>query len=274
LDVESLIKMNLYELDHVLTEAEMTKQQVIQYFVGRGRTAAEGAAAYERGYRGPKPAAKKPEPGILGGVKPPSRPPVKHWQDVDEDQGRVNAAEFVQKRLPWLQKELGLKDLPRINFLDRPTTTAFGHYDPEIKELFLVTAGRHPVDVLRTLAHELTHYRQDIEGKLEPGAGETGTPQENEANSTAGVVMRNFAQENPQEFGLNETAGPGSLLRSAGKKKGELINNSDLLRLKGRSTKMRKSNNRMIRERGLQLQRQLTWYKNFHKKKSQAVGSK
>jgi hypothetical protein len=63
-------------------------------------------------------------------------------------------------------------------------------------------------------------------------------------------------------------------LRSAGKKKGELINNSDLLRLKGRSTKMRKSNNRMIRERGLQLQRQLTWYKNFHKKKSQAVGSK
>ena len=66
----------------------------------------------------------------------------------------------------------------------------------------MVVGGRHPIDVLRTLAHELTHYKQDCDGKLEPGAGETGTEQENEANATAGIVMRDFANNQPEYFGL------------------------------------------------------------------------
>ena len=49
---------------------------------------------------------------------------------------------------------------------------------------------------------QLTHYKQDLEGKLYAGAGETGTPEENEANSNAGVIMRDFAQANPEYFGL------------------------------------------------------------------------
>jgi hypothetical protein len=58
--------------------------------------------------------------------------------------------------------------------------------------------------VLRTLAHELTHYKQDSEDNLPPGAGETGTDQENEANANAGIVMRGFAGKNPEYFGLDE----------------------------------------------------------------------
>ena len=37
---------------------EWSKKQVIDYFVSRGKTAAQGAAAYERGWRGPKPKKK------------------------------------------------------------------------------------------------------------------------------------------------------------------------------------------------------------------------
>ena len=113
---------------------------------------------------------------------------------------------FVHKYIPWVAKQLGITNLPKITLLDKPTETTFGGYNPETKSINLVTAGRHPVDVLRTLAHELTHYRQDTEGKLEPGAGETGTPQENEANSEAGIIMRNFAQANPEYFGIKEDA--------------------------------------------------------------------
>ena len=114
--------------------------------------------------------------------------------------------QFVHKHIPWVAEQLGISDLPKINLINQPVDTSFGGYNPDTQSINLVTAGRHPVDVLRTLAHELTHYRQDTEGKLTPGAGETGTPQENEANSEAGVVMRDFAQANPEYFGLHENA--------------------------------------------------------------------
>jgi len=112
------------------------------------------------------------------------------------------AKKFVSHWAPWIANKLELETLPPITVLPRPVETSFGGYDPKTKSIGLVVAGRHPVDVLRTLAHELTHYKQDLEGKLYAGAGETGTPEENEANSNAGVIMRDFAQANPEYFGL------------------------------------------------------------------------
>jgi hypothetical protein len=106
----------------------------------------------------------------------------------------------IKKYLPWVCKELGIDKPCDIEFLDQPMTTSFGTYVPDEKKLYLVVGSRHPVDVMRTLAHELVHYRQDINGELEPGAGDTGTPQENEANSEAGVIMRNFNKENPEHL--------------------------------------------------------------------------
>jgi hypothetical protein len=57
------------------------------------------------------------------------------------------------------------------------------------------------MDVCRTLAHELVHFKQDIGGQLEgenPGA--TGSPQENEANAEAAVIMRNWGKRFPRLF--------------------------------------------------------------------------
>jgi GNAT superfamily N-acetyltransferase len=114
--------------------------------------------------------------------------------------------QFVHRYLPWLQRELKIDRLPEIELLDDPVTTSFGQYSPEDKTIKLVVGGRHPVDVLRTIAHELTHYKQDQAGDLTPGAGETGTPQENEANANAGVIMRDFAKDNPEYFGLEKSS--------------------------------------------------------------------
>lgn len=113
--------------------------------------------------------------------------------------------QFVEKYIPWIADQLGIQDLPRIELLDAPVDTTFGRYDPKDKSLSLVIANRHPIDVLRTLAHELTHHKQNLAGELTAGAGETGTPQENEANANAGVIMRDFAKENPEYFGLKKS---------------------------------------------------------------------
>jgi hypothetical protein len=116
-----------------------------------------------------------------------------------------NVNNFVKKFTPWVARQLGIDKLPKIKLLDKPVEKTFGMYSPDDKCIYLVTGGRHPVDVLRTLAHELTHYKQDTKDNLPPGAGETGTDQENEANSEAGIIMRNFAKHNPEHFDLDES---------------------------------------------------------------------
>jgi len=51
-------------------------------------------------------------------------------------------------------------------------------------------------DILRTLAHELVHRKQEEDGRLTPTSGETGSPIEDEANAMAGVLLRNFGKIN------------------------------------------------------------------------------
>jgi len=114
---------------------------------------------------------------------------------------------FIKQHIQWVADQLGIERMPKITLLDRPKDTTFGQYAPDEQTIYLVTGNRHPIDVLRTLAHELTHYKQDLVDSLPPGAGETGTDQENEANANAGIIMRDFAQDNPDQFGLDNTQG-------------------------------------------------------------------
>lgn len=109
--------------------------------------------------------------------------------------------DMFKKFLPLAMKYIGLKDLPRMVFLmsisdeDQPT---FGRYVNDEKTLYVALANRHPNDILRTIAHELTHYKQDTEHALHAASGETGSEHENEANSVAGIVLRHFNKQYPE----------------------------------------------------------------------------
>jgi hypothetical protein len=112
--------------------------------------------------------------------------------------------ELVEKFLAFCKDQLELDSLPKIKLLTDTEYSvnhhSFGGYDPEAKDIRLAISGRHPVDVFRTLAHELTHYKQDINGQLKDDSGKTGSPEENEANSVAGIIMRNFGKLNPEIY--------------------------------------------------------------------------
>ena len=41
------------------------------------------------------------------------------------------------------------------------------YYDPQSLEIHIFVDGRHPKDVLRSIAHELIHHRQNMEGRLD-----------------------------------------------------------------------------------------------------------
>lgn len=92
-------------------------------------------------------------------------------------------------------------DYPEITLVDDIETAkamkSYGRYMPDDNTLLVVTANRALADSLRTIAHELVHHKQNKEGKLKPDSGETGSPDENEANSIAGIIMRNFGKNNP-----------------------------------------------------------------------------
>lgn len=105
--------------------------------------------------------------------------------------------------LPVAIKELDLKTLPKIKLhlhLDSDDQPSFGRFQNNTSVIDLAIEDRHPLDILRTLAHELVHYKQNEEVGLGPDSGNTGSPEENEAHELAGIVMRNFNKEHPEFF--------------------------------------------------------------------------
>lgn len=108
----------------------------------------------------------------------------------------------------FASKELGLdmSTLPDIQYrnIDLQNQT-FGGYNPSEKSIKVITKNRHPMDIFRTVAHELIHHKQNLEGRIKDvqQEGSDGSPIENEANSFAGVLMRRWAALNPTDFGLN-----------------------------------------------------------------------
>lgn len=87
------------------------------------------------------------------------------------------------------------------------------------------------------------------------------------ADGASTKTMQQYAQTVTEHFKQKAKPGsrPGSLKRKAGKKKGEKITASDLKRLQSRANRMKKSPNADTRKRGIQLARQVSWHRNFHK---------
>jgi Zn-dependent peptidase ImmA (M78 family) len=112
--------------------------------------------------------------------------------------------EAMRTFLSMAAEELALRRLPNIVWVTEPRVTektqSFGKYANEDKAIRVVIRNRHPLDVMRTLAHELVHYKQDTEGRIRPDSGATGSPIENEANAMAGRIMRRFGREHPDAF--------------------------------------------------------------------------
>jgi hypothetical protein len=144
-----------------------------------------------------------------------------------------NRPEFISAIgdfLPIAMSYLGLTKLPKISIAkdvennhDQPT---FGKYANGEDLIFVDVENRHPVDIIRTLAHELVHYKQDIEGQLHPDSWVTGSDEENEANEKAGIMMREFNQQFPQYMSIDaiEFAESAAWQRKAGKNKNGGLN--------------------------------------------------
>jgi Zn-dependent peptidase ImmA (M78 family) len=105
---------------------------------------------------------------------------------------------MVTHLLKLCKRELELSTFPKIKFVDQPSIngSSFGQYGNN--KIIVITKDRHPIDIMRTLCHELVHWKQESENmKLD---GTDGSDIENQANAIAGVIMRKFGKMYPEYF--------------------------------------------------------------------------
>ena len=115
-----------------------------------------------------------------------------------------NFGPMLDTFVDFASNELGIKSLPKVK-IQNDNPSSFGGYNPATKELLTTTKNRHPMDIFRTVAHELIHHKQNEDGKIGMDIaqeGSDGSDIENEANSMAGVIMRKWAKKNPEHFGM------------------------------------------------------------------------
>jgi len=97
----------------------------------------------------------------------------------------------------WAIKLLEIEQAPRIKLVGDSGTSALGYFDLDTQNIVVTVKDRHQMDIMRTLAHELVHRKQNEIRELD---GATGSPDENEANSLAGVLLRWWGKKNPEQF--------------------------------------------------------------------------
>lgn len=129
---------------------------------------------------------------------------MKIVQLLEDTNTKPDFMKILREFLPFAVNELELSAVPKIKLHmkigsvnDQPS---FGSFNSETKIISIALEDRHPLDILRTLAHEMVHYKQNEEAPLQPGSGETGSPEENQAHELAGVVMRKFNKMHPEFF--------------------------------------------------------------------------
>jgi hypothetical protein len=118
------------------------------------------------------------------------------------DSKKANIQNFVE----YGTKRLKLKEEPRISFIEGEeyahAQSSLGGYNPQTKEIYVAVEGRLTADILRTIAHEMVHRKQDEMGLVgDPvKAGADGSPVENQAHAVAGILMREYGRLNKEIY--------------------------------------------------------------------------
>lgn len=123
---------------------------------------------------------------------------------LDEELTHKDFEPMMKRFSDFASDYLKIKSKPPVELIKDFDATSFGGYQPGHKKIRLHTQNRHPMDIFRTLAHELVHHKQHEDGRIKDPAeaGKTGSPFEDEANAVAGRIMREYGRKNPKSFEL------------------------------------------------------------------------
>ena len=123
-------------------------------------------------------------------------------KDLDQ---LIDRKQEIGSFIDMCNRELDLKDdcSYKIYFVsDRNKhgikTTAY--YDPRDNTIKIYSKGRSIIDVLRSLAHEMTHMMQQETGLITGPVKDEGGFHEDQANAKAGLIVKRFIKTTNIDF--------------------------------------------------------------------------
>lgn len=102
----------------------------------------------------------------------------------------------------WCVEKLDIQQqLPKIRFQDAkegPDQHHTGYYNDNQDVMWIYTGNRNMIDIMRTVAHELTHRKQHEDNRVHGDQAYPGSPIEQEADAVAGYLMKLYGREHPE----------------------------------------------------------------------------
>lgn len=116
----------------------------------------------------------------------------------------MNSAEFayqdqVQDFIKFVFEKLQIPgDMPEIEYAQKkegPDQVRTGYYDPSINKLWIYTGRRNLIDIVRTIAHELAHHKQDQDDTT---GNMSLADLESQADMAAGMLVKIYVRKHPE----------------------------------------------------------------------------
>lgn len=112
---------------------------------------------------------------------------------------------IVDDFIEFGKNELSLGDGFNVRLTDdNDELETLASYNMSDNEITVLQKNRAVPDIIRSIAHEMVHHKQNELGDLRgnPEEGEDGSPWEDQANSKAGELVRMFGREYPEIYDL------------------------------------------------------------------------
>lgn len=120
---------------------------------------------------------------------------------------RRNEESKVKDFLKFTKEYLQLDKLPTVHILDTRTEgMTYGAFSPDNEMLKVYGKNRGLADVMRTTAHELTHYNQKVENRIPKGLNHRDKTLESEANTVSGDIVYMYGLEHPEIYELGDSS--------------------------------------------------------------------
>ena len=119
--------------------------------------------------------------------------------------GALLSEGVIDDFVDFTKGELGLDDDFSVELEDDgDKLETLASYDIKDNKVKVLSKNRALPDIIRSIAHELVHHKQNQEGELsgDKEEGDDGSPQENEANARAGKIVRRFGKKYPEIYNL------------------------------------------------------------------------
>lgn len=126
----------------------------------------------------------------------------------NDDQVELNESTYTDHEaqlkhfVKWCVGKLDIKEaLPKIRFQDTKEGSdqhRTGYYDGNTDTMWIYTGNRNLIDIMRTVAHELTHRKQHENNMVHGDQAYPGSPIEQQADAMAGYLMKLYGKEHPE----------------------------------------------------------------------------